>query len=323
MHQRAVEDKRDTDGDVDRAEAIKQEQSLTGRRGRETVEGHQEENKPKYGVNGLDGELGRREDQREQRYMTSHSQWAESSQIPTVLERDKAEGDDDQQDSLLVNVPTEQERGVPAKSDSPDETLPGRPHEELDEGDGLEEERQDETHARCDIRQHCKRGVSDETTGNAIECICLDWETNPGRETDHDSVHEGVQSPNVGSPVRMAQTSREGEQTAEDLRDLVLERKGPERSHENGDDSTAKLDAVDELDPEDRFGGEAVHPEEVDEVSRGEVKVDVLHAQQGGKDEAAREQRRLLLGQDQRGDQDAVHDAIVLEMDVVDDEETG
>lgn len=56
--------------------------------------------------------------------MTSNRQWAKGTEMSSVPERDKAKGDDDQQNGLFVNVPPKEKRCIPAKSDSTDKCLP-------------------------------------------------------------------------------------------------------------------------------------------------------------------------------------------------------
>ena len=65
---------------------------------------------------------------------------------------------------------------------------------------------------------------------------------------------------------------------------------------------------------------EAVHGQEVDEVRRGDVEEDVLEAEQHCEPETAREVF-AELGADEREHQNAKEEAVVLEVDVVDDEE--
>lgn len=46
--------------------------------------------------------------------MTRDCKWSERSKVSSVLERYQAEGDDDQQNCLLMDMPTEKERRVSA-----------------------------------------------------------------------------------------------------------------------------------------------------------------------------------------------------------------
>ena len=65
--------------------------------------------------------------------MACHSQWAEGAEMATVVERDQAERNDDEQNRFFVDVPAEEEGGVSAESGSCHEVRPCRPKEELDE----------------------------------------------------------------------------------------------------------------------------------------------------------------------------------------------
>jgi len=152
VNKRRVHNQRDADGDVEGAESIEQEEARPRRRGGEVIKRNQEENQPEDGVGRLDGELGRREQQREERDVARHGQGPEGAEIPAVLQGDEAEGDDDEEDGLLMDMPPEEERGVSAEGDSPDEVVPGGLDEQLEQGNGLEEERENEAHPGADIR---------------------------------------------------------------------------------------------------------------------------------------------------------------------------
>jgi len=79
--------------------------------------------------------------------------------------------------------------------------------------------------------------------------------TRPERHTvDEHSVRERVHRPDVGRPVRVAQAPREGKQSAQDLRYLVFDGEGAKSDSQDGTDAATKLDAVEELDPEDGLG---------------------------------------------------------------------
>lgn len=49
----------------------------------------------------------------------------------------------------------------------------------------------------------------------------------------------------------------------------------------------------------------------------------MFQANEDGKSDSTKEESRLLPGQNDRQDQDSVQEAVVLEMDVVNDEEAG
>jgi hypothetical protein len=80
----------------------------------QAVEGEQERHEPEDRVCYFDGEFGSCEQQREQADVACYGEWAESSQVSAVVERDETEGNDDKQDSFFVDVPAEEERGVSA-----------------------------------------------------------------------------------------------------------------------------------------------------------------------------------------------------------------
>ena len=57
--------------------------------------------------------------------MTGYCQRPERSEISAIFERKKAEGDDDEKDGFLVDVPAKQEGGVPAEGKGGNESVPG------------------------------------------------------------------------------------------------------------------------------------------------------------------------------------------------------
>lgn len=56
--------------------------------------------------------------------MAGDSQWPECAEVATVLQSDQAEGNDDQKDSFLMNVPTEEERCVSTKRERSYKCIP-------------------------------------------------------------------------------------------------------------------------------------------------------------------------------------------------------
>lgn len=132
MHERGVHNQRDAERDVHEAEPVQQEDTRAAASWCEPVEGQQEQHEPEDRVHGLDGELGGREEEGEEGDVAGDGQGSEGAKIPTVLECDEGEWDDDEQDGLLVDVPAEEERGVPAERNGADEAGPGGIEEELD-----------------------------------------------------------------------------------------------------------------------------------------------------------------------------------------------
>ncbi|KFX86501.1 hypothetical protein V490_09054, partial [Pseudogymnoascus sp. VKM F-3557] len=55
MDERTVRDERDTDGDIQKREAIEEEHARAVRRGSQMVEGEEEDEQPGEGVEDLDG----------------------------------------------------------------------------------------------------------------------------------------------------------------------------------------------------------------------------------------------------------------------------
>lgn len=56
--------------------------------------------------------------------MSCNRKGTKSAEVPAVFEGYQAEGNDNQEDSLLMDVPPEQERGISAESDSAHESIP-------------------------------------------------------------------------------------------------------------------------------------------------------------------------------------------------------
>lgn len=136
-----------------------------------------------------------------------------------------------------------------------------------------------------------------------------------------EAVRKGVQRPDVGRPVRVAEPPRKGEEPAQQLRHLPQRDKRPKRRREDGCDPPAELQAVQDPRAEHIARRQAVRAQQEDEVRGREVEVDVLEAQEGGEDEATGEEGGAGAGEDEGEEEDAVEEAVVLEVDVVDDEE--
>lgn len=119
----------------------------------------------------------------------------------------------------------------------------------------------------------------------------------------------------------MSQAAVEWEEAAQQLRNLVPVHEWSESGGEDGDDANTQLDAVEELDAENRLRAQAVHAEQVHEIRRSNVQIQVLEAQQRREEVAAVQQGRLVASKDQGQDKDAEEEAIVLEMNVVNDQQ--
>lgn len=119
----------------------------------------------------------------------------------------------------------------------------------------------------------------------------------------------------------MSQPAIEGEKPDQQLRNLVPVHERAKCSGKDGDNANAQLHAMEELDAENGLRAQAVDAEQVHEIRRSDVQIQMLEAQQGREEVAAVQQGRLPAGQDQGQDQDAEEEAIVLEMNVVDDQQ--
>lgn len=162
--------------------------------------------------------------------MTRHCQGSECTKISSILERNEAEGNDDKQDSFLVNVPTEQERRITAECGCSNKGMPARAEEEFGERNGLEKKCQSEAHACRHLGKDGKRRIAHQSSGHAVQCFLLDRQSKSRSRCihvsplshlddssaevltkDQDTVHKGIYCPYVGGPIRMTQTTREWE----------------------------------------------------------------------------------------------------------------
>lgn len=133
-----------------------------------------------------------------------------------------------------------------------------------------------------------------------------------------DSIREGVHSPNVRRPVRMAQPSAEGKQPRQHLGHLPPVHERPKRRAKDPQHTRAQLYSVPEADIEDRVGTETVRAEEEDKVRRRKIQVDVLHTEKRSEQKPRDEMCGRRPREHEREEENAVHEAIVLEVDVVD-----
>lgn len=67
--------------------------------------------------------------------MAGYREGAEGAEVASVFEGEEAEGDDDEEDGFLVDMPAEEEGRVAAECEGADEVVPGRSEEELCERD--------------------------------------------------------------------------------------------------------------------------------------------------------------------------------------------
>lgn len=118
----------------------------------------------------------------------------------------------------------------------------------------------------------------------------------------------------------MAQSPREREKPIFQLKKLIG--KWTKSNCEDAHHADPKLNNIQESRVKNVPWIQAVGAEEVDEIGQREVKVNMLEAKQSSKQEATSEEL-LLASQNKRENQDAVHESIVLEVDMVDDEEAG
>lgn len=96
----------------------------------------------------------------------------------------------------------------------------------------------------------------------------------------------------------MAKTSREWEQSLEDLWNLFVVHEWSKGKTSDNSYAQTELDAVEELDMEDGTRSKAIRAQQVDKVCRCQVEVDVLEAEQGGKNDAACQETGIVSSKD-------------------------
>jgi hypothetical protein len=93
-------------------------------RRRQTIKHRQKQHEPEDCVYCLHWELGSSKQEREERYMTCDRQGSKGAKESAIVERNQAERDDDKKNSLLVNMPAEQEGSIPTQGDRTNESFP-------------------------------------------------------------------------------------------------------------------------------------------------------------------------------------------------------
>lgn len=118
----------------------------------------------------------------------------------------------------------------------------------------------------------------------------------------------------------MAQAPRERKQAAHNLFNLTPIPERPKSASKDKRKHRSQLGTIDHPGPQDRLCAQAVHAEQVDKVRRRQVKVDVFEAEQDGKEEGPAEHGRLVSYGDHGQYQYAIEEAIVLEVNMINDE---
>jgi hypothetical protein len=95
--------------------------------------------------------------------------------------------------------------------------------------------------------------------------------------------------------------------------------KGSKCNCKDANNAHTQFDDVAESRPQEILGVEAVCTQQVDKIGEGEVEIYVLKAQKHRKDYST-EKFELFTGEDDGQNQDPIHEPVVLEMDMVNDE---
>ena len=120
----------------------------------------------------------------------------------------------------------------------------------------------------------------------------------------------------------MAQSPGEGEQPVLELQQLAPLRKWTKGNGEDTHHTESQFDDVSEPRSENGFGIQAVGAQQIDKVCKSQVEVDVLHTQQDREENTTVEKSGLLPGENDGQDQESIHEAIVLEVNMINYEET-
>jgi len=119
----------------------------------------------------------------------------------------------------------------------------------------------------------------------------------------------------------MTKTTRERKESFQQLLCLAMVQKGSKCDRKYGHDRRAELDAIGQAEMKDGVATQAILAQKVDEVGWSEVEVDVLEAEQSRKQCSAEQDCRLVPGKGKGEEEQAIHETVVLEVDMVDDEQ--
>lgn len=107
--------------------------------------------------------------------MACDCQRTESTQVSPVFQSDQAEGDDDEEYSLLMDMPSEQKRGVATECHCSDEGIGCGIPEELDKWDYLKDHGESKAYPWSDLWKHRERRISNQASCDTVEGFCFDW----------------------------------------------------------------------------------------------------------------------------------------------------
>ena len=200
VDERAVHDQRDADRYVQQRKSIQQKHTRPLRHWSHPVEYKEEQDQPEDGVNGLDRKFRRGEQEREQGHMPGHGKRAEGVEVATVFEGDETERDDDEEDRLLMHVPSEEERCISAQRHGSDKRVPVGSEPELGESGlvqladcqccvtrvtyQLKRSSQRERLFLGHFRQDSKGRVSNTTPSETCQSIVIHRKAQPRRNCD-------------------------------------------------------------------------------------------------------------------------------------------
>ncbi len=85
----------------------------------------------------------------------------------------------------------------------------------------------------------------------------------------------------------MTEAARKGKQSAQELRRLAPIHERSRSKAKDGQDTQSELENVARADAPHRLPAQAVDAQEIDEICRREIEIDVLHTQEDSEDNAA------------------------------------
>lgn len=214
VKERTVQYQGDTDGNVQQRKSIQQEDTRSLRYRCDSVEGEQEQKEPEDRIDSLDRKFGRGEEKGEERDMPGHSQGPEGPEVSPIFQSNETEGNDDEENRFLVNMPTKEKGRISAESDGTNKRIPVRSEPKLDQTElhkrvsgrahvahatgwsyQLEDEGQRKSLFFGDLWKYSKSGVAHQTPSNTTQGV---------------SVHRKAQTGCNYSIVRVSRLSASG-----------------------------------------------------------------------------------------------------------------
>ena len=163
------------------------------------------------------------EQQRQQGQVTHCGEDQEISSVYSVDAGKQRHGQNHNQNGLLVHMPSAEEAAPAAYCETSDELLDiARAGPQPGQGGHPENNGEDHCGQGRDVRKHRVMNILHQAPGHAaLAAHIRDGETQPSADDDQDLVDNIVDSPEVGSPVRVAEASLEREEPGDHIREII------------------------------------------------------------------------------------------------------